>query len=92
MHLHQHFLCPFPALLFGISPLDLQRLFQNPADGLFGIQGTKWILKHHLGALCVMGNLPLIFFKQTQDTFAQCGLAAAAFTDQADNLSFVQCK
>ena len=74
VHLHQHFLRPFSAFFFGISPTDLKRLFQNPADGLLRIEGTKGILKYHLGVFCIMNDLALVFPEQPQNTFAQCRL------------------
>ena len=93
------------AFLVGAADIvQLQRALHNRPDGIAGGEGVEGILEHRLhqavellrvgfqqllGGNAVKVDLAAGGFLQPDQQPAQCGLAAAAFADDAENLPFL---
>ena len=66
---------------------NAKRLFQRPLDRIGRIQGTVWVLKDDLGALCVVDDRAFFRFDHTQDHSGEGGFSGAAFSDKPHDLT-----
>ena len=70
-----------------ILAVDAQRLLQNPAHGIGGVEGAVRVLKDHLRALGVVDDLAGVVADEAEDVFHQRGLARAGLADQTQDLA-----